>query len=476
MPSVRLLLPLALLLAAATAACYEDNPYYCDDRAYNNCGNEPGTYPCDSKEDCAGQEGKTSCTEPNPATGFGVCVQCTPSDATACGAGKPVCGTDNTCRACSKHTECASAACLPDGSCGDDDSVAYVAAAGSGTACTKTAPCSTLAAAIGKGKPFIKVAGGNPVKDTQVTVIDGKTVTILADEGAKLDRDGDGPIVEVRSAGANVKIFDLEITGATGSSGANGIDVNPNGGVPKVELTRVKLSGNQGTGLAAQGGSVIILQSTISGNQGTGVLMQGGAVVLTQVTATGNTGIGINVTGGTFTLSQSTIASNAGGGVSISNGTFDITNNFIYRNGNQDTTTLGGLNLGVAVATGNRLEFNTIVDNRAAINSGGVICNVPTFAGGNNIIARNSLAGSTTAAGAQTSGACTYPSSLVQNDVTGLMFEHPEPPAPFSYKLTAGSTAIDQALTTSDISVDADGDVRPSGAQKDIGADEYKAN
>ena len=430
MTSARLLSSIALLLLALlVTSCYEDNPWYCADRPYNHCGNEPGTFPCRTKDDCSEQAGKQSCTELSAETGFGVCVQCTPVDATACVGATPVCGTDNLCGACGKHADCASAVCLADGSCGSDANVAYVAATGIGAACTKEAPCGTLAAAVAKGKAYVKVAAGT-VKEPQVAVIDGKAVTILADDGAKLDRDNDdGAVIRVQGA-SDVKIFDLEITGASGS-GANGVELAASGS-PKLALTRVKLTGNQGLGLSISGGSLLLTQSTVSGN--------------------------------------------LGGGVSITSGTFDITNNFIYRNGSQDTTTLGGLNLGIAVAAGNRLEFNTIVDNRAAINSGGVICNVPTFTGSNNIIARNSLAGSTTVAGAQTTGACTYPTSLVQNDVMGLMLEHPDPPGPFSYKLTTGSSAIDAALTTSVVAVDADGEVRPQGDQKDIGADEYKGN
>jgi hypothetical protein len=42
-----------------------------------------------------------------------------------------------------------------------------------------------------------------------------------------------------------------------------------------------------------------------------------------------------------------------------------------------------------------------------------------------------------------------------------------------TYKLKAGSTAIDAATTAVELSVDNDGDSRPQGPQKDIGADEY---
>lgn len=430
--SIRLLLSLitAALLSMA-AGCHSDNPYYCEDRAYHNCGNEPGTYPCDSKEDCSGQEGKLACTDPNPSTGFGVCVQCTPADATACSAAAPVCGTDNTCRTCSKHSECASAACLPDGSCGSDANVAYVAANGSGTACTKAAPCGTPAAAVALGKPFIKVATGL-VKSSAATVIDAKTVTILADDGAKLDRDTeDGPVIRIQGR-ADVKIYDLEITGASGS-GANGIDLDASG-APKLALTRVKLTSNQGFGLLAQGGAVTISQSVVSGN--------------------------------------------TGGGLSISNATFDITNNFIYRNGNSANATVGGASLAPMASATSVFAFNTIVDNQiqnSGALAGGVFCDTSGFVAANNIIARNYVSNDANRANSNTSGICIFPTSSIAVSVTGLAFVRPDD-NPYDYRLGAGSSAIDQATTPSNVIVDADGDARPQGAQKDIGADEYKAN
>ncbi|HRC58727.1 MAG TPA: hypothetical protein PKU97_22545, partial [Kofleriaceae bacterium] len=140
-----------------------------------------------------------------------VCVECTPESAAACTGQKPICGADNVCRACTAHADClASMVCLPDGSCGIEDQVAYVANGGTSATCAKSAPCNTLTAAILLGKPYIKVASGEPVKDTKTTTIDGKVVTILADPGARLDREGDGPILEIRSPTTDVKIYDLE--------------------------------------------------------------------------------------------------------------------------------------------------------------------------------------------------------------------------------------------------------------------------
>jgi hypothetical protein len=101
------------------------------------------------------------------------------------------------------------------------------------------------------------------------------------------------------------------------------------------------------------------------------------------------------------------------------------------------------------------------------------VCDIVGFAASNNILARNSVGGSTSEPNSQTLGACTYPTSRVQADVSTLNFDSPDN-APFSYKLRVGSSSIDQATTPSPINVDHDGDTRPQGPEKDIGADEYK--
>ncbi len=430
----------AAILSMATG-CQSDNPYYCEDRAYHNCGNEPGTYPCDSKEDCSGQEGKLACTEPNPSTGFGVCVQCTLADATACSAAAPICGTDNTCRTCSKHSECASAACLPDGSCGSDANVAYVAANGTGTICSLSAPCSTLAAALAKNKAFVKVAAGDVVKDPQATIIDGKTVTILAEAGAKLSRDGNNAVVEVRGL-ADVRIFDLEITGASGAGG-HGIDLSDSGS-PKLSLTRVKLTGNQGLGLRAQGGSVTVLQSSI--------------------------------------------ANNSGGGISVSGvGTsFSIADNFITYNGRAlgaQASLIGGVAI-TSNTTGSKFERNTVAfkESSGSTFRGGASCNAALVGASGNLLFRNSEPDGTgglkndATTQANLTGGCPFGNSFsAATDAANLGFKSPLI-APFDFHLTASSPTSIRDAGGMCSGTDVDGDPRPQGAACDLGADEYKAN
>jgi len=335
--------------------------------------------------------------------------------------GSLACLPGGSCGKCTTHGDCESAACLPDGTCGSDTNVAYVAPNGTNNVmCTKTVPC-TVSAALATSRLYVKFTG---IKNEQVSV-SSKDVTFLADSGAKLTDTNPGTLLKVDGT-SHLTIYDLEIAGAMGANNW-GISLQA-GNTAVVTLTRVKVTGNRGGGIVALGGTLTVTQSTISSNQGGGISI---------------------------------------GGVGA---TFSLINNFITGNGDEmgaDGTIFGGLFLGITVAGTNRLEFNTIVDNKAVINSGGIVCNVATFMGPNNIIAHNSLDQNTTATNAQTLGACMYPSSKVLNDASELRLSG-------SFKLMLGSTAIDQATTPSDVIVDFEGDARPSGSNKDIGADEYK--
>jgi hypothetical protein len=436
------------LLCLSTAACKKENPAYCEQT--------PTPADCDQPDSSDRCTDDTMCPGEVCDVASGTCVECTTANPAACTAATPVCdATDHTCRTCEAHSECASNACLPDGTCAPEAQVAYVAASGSGTECSRTAPCGPLATALATARPVVKIES-DPVKDTDVITISAQTVTIVAAAGTTLRRDGTGPILRVQGPNTDVAISDLRIAEATGvNMGANGIDLAPNGGAPKLTLTRVKIDTNQGGGISSTGGTLTVTQSELSGNQGGG----------------------ISSTGGTLTVTQSELSGNQGGGISVTGtgATFRITNNFIVRNGSTSSA-IGGLYLGAGTGSASLLGFNTIVDNEVttgAANSGGVVCLNVGFAASNNIIARNFVNNNATVANANTFGDCTYDSSnAIAVSVDTFQFEEADM-TPYDYHLTAGSAAIDQATTTSAIVVDIDGQPRPHGAQKDQGADEY---
>src|SRR5688572_27690810 len=113
----------ALLVLTLLVACSEKNPYYCEGHPENNCRLDADI---NAPQGCSTSAQCTNSAKPICEPTQQVCVACTDGMAGACGGTTPVCTSSNTCAGCGAHGECASAACLPSGACGDDASVAYV--------------------------------------------------------------------------------------------------------------------------------------------------------------------------------------------------------------------------------------------------------------------------------------------------------------------------------------------------------------
>jgi len=325
--------------------------------------------------------------------------------------------------------------CLPDGSCADPGKIAYVSPSGTdNTECSKGNPCTKVLKALATGRPYVKFHG---TTDEGVSVSGGRVVTFLADPDAALTRrngsGGSDAIVTVQDNGTSLSIYDLTIRDAPNSPGGIGCVVPTASGSPSLVLMRVKLINNPGGGISVAGGSLTVTQSTISENQGGGLTMSGAPM------------------------------------------TFSIVNNFIYRNGNDVNASTGGLFLLPNGAS--KLEFNTIIDNKAKVattSAGGVFCDEVGFTAAHNIIFRNT--GGMTG-NVQTVGSCLYGDSLnapgSSNVDNSPGFVHPNA-IPFDYHLSATSprTVIDAAGACNGI--DFDGEARPIGSACDLGADEFK--
>lgn len=395
---------------------------------------------CRLTQDASGPKtctGDIDCTDPSASvcdvTGTKACVQCTTTEATACTSTTPVCGDDHACRACTAHSDCtASLACLPDGSCGTADNVAYVDPAGTDNAtCAKDTPCIKLSAAIATNKPYVKLHGST---DDAVSV-DSHNVTLLADPGAQLTSTKNGLLLEVKGS-SQVAIYDLEITGASGASGF-GISLPP-GNTASLELHRAKVTSNVAGGISASGGSLTVVQSTIGGNQG--------------------------------------------GGISVTNSTFTIVANFFFNNGS-NTSLVGGVAAGISASTTSRLDFNTFSLNTTIDGVGPAIDCRGNFTASNNVMSNNRSATQV----AQTGGTCAHTYSMFSPDPknptqpppgTGNLVGDPLFVDPNKGDLHIQSTskarhAADPAADLTGIaSHDIDGDLRVAPA--DIGADQVK--
>lgn len=417
---------LAFLAVLLMAACHED-PLWCPDQPGNTC-KDAGS---DSQSRCTSND---QCEAPLAVcdlAGSMMCVQCiAPDQTSACSGGTPACGSDNACRACRAHSECASSACLSDGSCGAESNVAYVDPAGTdNSTCTKATPCTNVAKALATNRPYVKFRG---TTNEQVT-INNQNVTLLAEPGAKLSSTTPGVILRVDGSSV-VTIIDLAISDALGTGGI-GITL-PAGNTAMLTLRRVRVTGNAGGGISASGG--------------------------------------------TLTVSRSTISGNAGGGIAINGAQFDITNNFIVGNGNPTVTqSYGGVQLSSVNTGTRRFEFNTVTGNTAAMNATtGVVCALVnqaiTFS--SNIVYDNQTSGTGTQV-SNTGSNCNWTySDIGPQTVAGTGNKNVNPAfvnaTQGDFHITAASPCKDAADPSATLDIDIDGDVRPKGAARDIGADE----
>jgi hypothetical protein len=425
--------------------CQTRNPYNCPQ------GNK-----CKPDARIPAQCGNVQCNLSTPVCKDSkTCVECTLNEDCT----PRFCSAKNTCVECVTHDDCSSKLCLNEGTCATSEEVAYVnMSPPSSMMCSLAMPCQHLGDALNLIPPrkYIKVTG--IIIDDKAILIENKSVAIYGGVKARLDRSNGGPILHLRSQDTAVSIYDIEITGQEGAS-EPAIKLEQNSGNPILSLSRVKIFSNVGRGISADGGSLTISQSTVSANSGGGISM---------VVVSGN---------GAITLTQSTILGNTGGGISISGAEFDITNSIIAKNGSA-TSIFGGVKIDSIGGIGiRRFDFNTVAENQATgLNTPGVLCSAIAT----ELPFTNSIVYGTGTVIQVEGPNCSWSySDIGPTGATGTGNINALPmfisPSLDNFHLQSGSPAKDMAnpvesMVTSDI----DGDERPQGAARDMGADEIR--
>jgi len=420
-----------LLIATSLlfTACH--NPNYCAGNPDNNCNETGGSNDggIDGNESiscvntgCVGNAAGSVCD-----TNTKACVQCTvgPSgDHSACALVTPICSTTDTCRACVANSECASDACLPDGSCAAPTDVAWVSSTGAGDCSTPTSACSKVTTAQALSRSVIRISG--TVTDN-VTFNGGASRTLIGDDaGSSTITSTTGVLLTLTGTNAKFVVSKVNFVG-TSTNLANGVVVvnDGMGHLPMLEMHQASIKSCGGVGLYA--------------------------------------------TGGTVNFERGMISSNLGGGVSLSSTTYHFTNAIIATNGSTSSTATGGIYLlgGTGV-----VEFSTIADNTGTNNgqSRGVNCQ-GTSASFDSVILNANATTQTGGTGCTFVYSSSWPDAVptaaantndLNTEVTFIA----------NYRLPAGSPMKDHANTTSSVMLDIDNDARPQDIVRDIGADE----
>jgi len=321
---------------------------------------------------CAGAADDAQCAVHNSTTprcgSAGQCVACrSDTQTTDCtSATAPICGANNTCRGCQLNSECTSGICKADGTCAADSEIIFVnngstsgcQAAGPGTRAMPFCEIQPGAlAAITASKPFVLVAGSATAYTTAVnlTTVSATiaSLTILgpgrsASPTARLAPSIVGNAFALSTTGnpATVVIDGLELVGQ--GAGSSGIRCSMTSGAANLTIRNSLIRQSGGPGIDSNSCAVTLAQSVVTGNAG-----------------------GVALNGGTNTISQSTISANTSGGLSITGGVFVVENNFIVDN----SGSAPGVSFSGSPAPASRFRFNTVAGNkRSGTNEGGIIC------------------------------------------------------------------------------------------------------
>jgi hypothetical protein len=468
------------------ANCTDPNLPICD----------TGTMTC---RPCSSSADDSQCAAHDPAKPHcylttHTCQQCEPSVMPSqCANPTPVCGSDGNCRKCTAHTECASLICKSDGTCAADSDVLYVD--------NKNGACVVGTQSGMKNDPICDVPTTYPTAITTSAPFFNKQIVHYAasttaysalligpsSSGFSVNLVGSGAKISGNTAANPAPALTITI-GATitvATVNVDGLDLqgSKKAGSVNTDSDGVSCSVSAGTGtINLNLRSVVVHDSGASGSNVSGVNATKCAVTIKSSQFARNADKGVYISYGSLDMDGSYVSANGNEGVYLFNGpSYTIINSMIYDNGL-------GVHFSTATNSGNAtFAFNTVSrnDHGATNQSSGLDCGTSgprhiiessiVYDNGNNgggsptQIAGNrcDLAQVVTGAGENYAGATQSTPIFASSPADGL-------------HLAMNDTAcIDQARYGVDGGAptqtdhDIDGQKRPNGTYRDIGADEF---
>ena len=413
------------------------------------CENQLCVAKCVTDDECIGVAGAPYCASD------GACVACLENS--QCSAAAPICDAmASSCRGCAQDSECPGGVCREsEGTCVLDASVAFVKTGGSdaGT-CTRDAPCATLNGAISKlnSRTTIHILGatysvGTTTQGISASVyIDGENTTVFgADTVFSVDNGSNPLTMNNLSIPASVNAIKIAASGA------------------RLVLYKTTIQGVS----VSNAGILEASHSTLTPVAGDSLTCNGGTMRLEAVSSTGRlvaTNCQADVRRSRITVNNTL---NSIGCALFSGGTYVFENNLVIASNDIDCTAFSQAGPGSAV------RFNTIFNiTSSQTDKAALVCdNTATVT--DNIIAYNSRY--------PHSGQCMSNHTLydqtsmetagtgnIQADVSTFFVDV----VGLNFHLAAGSPAIGAAAPVVGVTVDLEGNPRPSpaGSQPDIGA------
>ncbi|HTR54234.1 MAG TPA: right-handed parallel beta-helix repeat-containing protein [Kofleriaceae bacterium] len=441
---MRAAIAIAVAAAGLVGGCKQQlNPAYCaqypNDPDCESVNPPPGDSvdagpPCMHDSDC------TKAGYPVCDTMYSRCVPCTVGDEGACTAVSEICTPQDVCVTClAPNLNCPTGSMCVDDVCVAPEDIEYASpTAQSGHACTQADPCTlgdAISAVANKvGYEIELVSSSADYSDGPYTI--GGTTSVLIAPASSLTS---APTISSK----NGPIFTLQSSG-------------------KIEIDNVIITGSNDDGVSCKSGTVVLSQDEIAKNGK----------------------YGVEATGGTIDVDRSRIHDNNQGGMRFENTTIDVYDNFVYANGNSGTTD-GSVDL--EGNTNGKLQFNTIAYNNARAGSqhqsagvGGLKCN--NDLGTTLVDARSGIIAGNDGTPYYDNSfgpvvSCLLNPTYVNSSGNGVHFANADTRDDvYDLHLTnqspKGSIVDVDGACTGDVSVDIDGDMRPS-TGCDLGADQY---